>query len=349
MHRSFVPLAVIGTGVAAGLLLAEVLVRLLHAAPDVGFIDVGRYRLSANPRLGYEMIPHAACRGPMRDQFHFASRGNALGFRDRDHALDKRPGTYRILVLGDSIAAGLKVSDDRLIFPSVLETRLWARGVMAEVMNFAVSGYNTLQEVETLKDKGLAYRPDLVLLAYCLNDRERVDGGLMRALLERERGSGSRLVDAARVSPLLSRSALYRFLRYRLLLPPAPAAEDDLLDRDTVPEELDELSRLAKTHGFEVLVAVFPRFDSLVPYPFGAEHAGIRREAVKHGFACVDLLPAFQKCALEGREDVAFDNLHPTAYGHACAAAAIDAAMAAAMTPGSGASPTATVAYGGLF
>jgi lysophospholipase L1-like esterase len=324
-------------------LLAEFVVRLLHAAPDVGFIDVGRYRLSADPRLGYEMVPHAACPGALRDQFHFASRGNALGFRDRDHAIDKKPGTYRILVLGDSIAAGLKVNDDRLIFPAVLEARLQARGVPAEVMNFAVSGYNTLQEVETLKHKGLDYRPDLVLLAYCLNDRERVDGGLMRALLERERGSGSRFVDAARVPPLLSKSALYRFLRYRVLAPQAPLSEDDGLDRDTVPEELDELSYLSRAHAFQVLVAVFPRFDSLVPYPFAAEHAVIRREAAVHGFACVDLLPAFRKCALEGREEVAFDTLHPTAYGHACAAAAIDQAIAALPLV-----PPATVSSGGF-
>jgi lysophospholipase L1-like esterase len=341
-----VPAAVVGAGLVTGLLLAEAIVRLLHAAPDVGFIDVGRYRLSANPRLGYEMIPRLACEGPMRDQFHFKSRSNALGFRDRDHATDKEPGTYRILVLGDSIAAGLRVDDDRLIFPALLEKGLRARGVPAEVMNFAVSGYNTLQEVETLKHKGLDYHPDLVLLAYCLNDRERVDGGLMRTLLERERGSGSRFVDAARVSPVLAKSALYRFLRYRVFATPSPVAEDDLLDRDTVPEELDELSYLARAHGFQVLVAVFPRFDALVPYPFGAEHAFIRRQARVHGFASVDLLPAFQKCALEGRENVAFDNLHPTVYGHACAAAAIEEAIAG-LSSGSGAAAPATVAYGG--
>jgi lysophospholipase L1-like esterase len=322
-----VPLAVVGTGLLAGLLIAEAVVRALHLAPDVGFVEVGRYRLSADPRLGYEMVPHLARQGTAIDQYHFASRSNSLGFRDREHPLRKRPGTYRILVLGDSIAQGMLVDDDRSIFPAVLEERLRARGVAAEVLNFSVTGYNTMQEVETLKHRGLDYEPDLVLLAYCLNDTERVDGGLMQALEERERSSGRRRLNAARLNPWFARSALYRLVCTRVF-PPAADAGDDRLDRDTVAEELDELAFLSRAHHFEVLVAIFPRFDALVPYPFGEQHAVIRRLASEHGFAWVDLLHAFQRCALADRKPVAVDTVHPSASGHACAAVAIDEAIA---------------------
>jgi lysophospholipase L1-like esterase len=350
-RRALVPIAVVGTGLLAGLLIAEAVVRMLHLAPDVGFVEVGRYRLSADPRLGYEMVPHRARPGPALDQYHFTSRSNSLGFRDREHPLRKRPGTYRILVLGDSIAEGMLVEDDRSIFPVVLEERLRTRGVAAEVLNFSVTGYNTMQEVETLKHRGLDYDPDLVLLAYCLNDTERVDGGLMQALEERERSSGRHLLNAARLNPWLARSALYRLVRTRVF-PPAPAlAADDRLDRDTVAEELDELAYLARAHRFEVLVAIFPRFDSLVPYPFGDQHAVIRRLASEHGFAWVDLLHAFQRCALADREPVAVDTVHPSVSGHACAAAAIDEAiarLASAPHPGTpGPRPGGTVTRAG--
>jgi hypothetical protein len=36
-----------------------------------------------------------------------------------------------------------------------------------EVLNMAVPGYNTAMEVETLKARGLAYEPDVVVVGYC--------------------------------------------------------------------------------------------------------------------------------------------------------------------------------------
>jgi hypothetical protein len=41
-----------------------------------------------------------------------------------------------------------------------------------EVINTAVPGYNTAMEAETLKVRGLAFQPDLVILGYCGNDFE---------------------------------------------------------------------------------------------------------------------------------------------------------------------------------
>jgi hypothetical protein len=39
-----------------------------------------------------------------------------------------------------------------------------------EIINTAVPGYNTVMEVETLKEKGLQYSPDLVIIEYVGND-----------------------------------------------------------------------------------------------------------------------------------------------------------------------------------
>ena len=51
-----------------------------------------------------------------------------------------------------------------------------------EVLNFGVSGYNTQQEVETLREKGLRYSPDLVVLAVCVNDALSHAGGILMFL-----------------------------------------------------------------------------------------------------------------------------------------------------------------------
>src|SRR6185503_17886868 len=238
-------IALVVAGTAAGFLAAELLLRLFSIAPQVGYVDEGRFRLSANPRIGYEMIPFLVHDGG-GGRYDFHGPANSMGFRDREHRREARRGTYRVLVLGDSIGEGLRIRDDDRIFPAVLEARLRRLGLDAEVLNFSVNGYNTMQEVETLKEKGLDFRPDLVLVAYCLNDTSRIDGGILATLREDDRSACRRNVNAARLTPWVGQNALYRFLRYRVLAPDRPPADDGLLNRDSVEEALQELHGLAE-------------------------------------------------------------------------------------------------------
>ncbi len=311
------------------LLAAELLIRIAGAAPEVSVISKGRFQLSSNPKIGFEPVPGLRYEGEDLSFYDYQGASNRLGYRDRDHEIAKPPGVWRIVVLGDSIAAGLRVERFEDTFPAILERLLREQGVNAEVINLAVSGYNTQQEVETLADKGLRYRPDLVLVAYSLTDRERVDGDILKTLLEaeREKGGGS----AARTHPLLLRSALYRFVRYRVL-PPRPAAASDaevqrstdLISGDTVAEYFGVLGRLARREGFRVVVAVFPRIvHNFARYRFMAQHRYVRGLSAAHGFVHLDLLPELARCRQASGEPVGADNYHPSAYGHRCAAEAM--------------------------
>jgi len=99
-------------------------------------------------------------------------RTNAEGLRsNREYAKEKGPHTVRILGLGDSGMWGWDIQQG-LDGLSVLESNLNARanGVTYEALNMAVPGYNTSQEVEMLAARGLAYKPDIVLLNWCDND-----------------------------------------------------------------------------------------------------------------------------------------------------------------------------------
>lgn len=306
------------------LLAAELLVRLLDAAPEVAVIRKGRFQLSRNPRIGYEPIPNLDYAGQELSFYDYQGKSNSLGYRDVEHAAAKPPGVYRIVVLGDSVAAGLRVERFEDTFPAVLQKLLRARGLNAEVINLSVSGYNTRQEVETLKDRGLRFDPDLVLLAYTLNDRERLDGGILRKLLAEERSGGA--VSALRADPTLVKSALYRFLRFRLLASHAPSEEEgrrreELISGDTVAESFHDLAGLSRREGFDVLVVVFPRFVRwYTRYGYLDQHefvAGLSRE---HGFRHLDLLSAFPACKAVAGGPLGADNFHPTARGHRCAA-----------------------------
>jgi lysophospholipase L1-like esterase len=308
-------------GTLAALLTAEIAVRLFGLAPEVAFIQKGRFRLSRNPGIGYEPVPGLDYGGEELSYFDYRGRSNNLGYRDYDHPLRKPPGAYRIVVLGDSIAAGLKVLEYERTFPAILERELRRRGLRVEVINFGVSGYNTQQEVETLKEKGLQFRPDLVLLAYCLNDTGRPGGGLLEVLLEQERHQ--RGLNLTRINPYLAMSALYRFVRYRALAPAGEKSRRADLTDDTVERSLQELSRLARQGGFGVLVAVFPYIENLEGYPLGEHHEIMRTLSAAQSFHHLDLLPAFQRCAAASAEPVGFDPFHPTPYGHICAATAM--------------------------
>lgn len=93
---------------------------------------------------------------------------SSLGTRDHEYPVHKPQGVYRIIILGDSVAFGWGVQMEQT-FPKRLESLLASDGKY-EVMNFAVPGYNTVQEVETLKSKCLAYSPDLVIFHVRSND-----------------------------------------------------------------------------------------------------------------------------------------------------------------------------------
>lgn len=105
--------------------------------------------------------------------------------RHKGYPLARTPGTFRIVVLGDSYTYGQGVTRDRT-FPALLEKKLNAMGanVRFEVINLGFCGLNTITEKKILADyginpdtwepdpayRGLAYQPDLVILEYTLND-----------------------------------------------------------------------------------------------------------------------------------------------------------------------------------
>jgi lysophospholipase L1-like esterase len=304
--------------VLLALAAAEVVVRLAGAAPELGLIRKGRFQLSKNPRIGYEPVPNLRYHGEDLAFYDYQGESNRLGYRDVDHAVAKPAGVFRIVVLGDSIAAGFGVAKLADVFSSRLEQLLRAAGWKIEVLNFAVSGYDTRQEIETLRERGLAFQPDLVLLAYSLNDRERADGDILATLRAAERRSGS--------NPVLLRSALYRLLHYRLQKPgalaPGPAPTED-----TVAASFNELAALSRKHEFRVLVAVFPRFGQHLNR-FPQEHEYARALAETHGFALLDLRATFRRCrAAAPSTPIATDTWHPSAYGHRCAAEAMASSL----------------------
>jgi lysophospholipase L1-like esterase len=134
------------------LLVAEILIRKF-AHPPVALT-------AYDPVLGWRYARHARIAGGV------PLSTNGAGFRDVDHEIAVKPGTFRILLLGDSYAAGTAVGDG-LNFPRVLESRLLPG---AEVVNASVSAWSTDQELLYYRGEGRELKPDLVLVAIVPND-----------------------------------------------------------------------------------------------------------------------------------------------------------------------------------
>jgi hypothetical protein len=92
---------------------------------------------------------------------------NSWGMRDRERALAKPPGTYRIALFGPSDVAGDGVADNQT-FASLIEAKLdsAARAVhqRIEVLNFGVPGTSLAQQVYRLETQGVRFSPDLIVL-----------------------------------------------------------------------------------------------------------------------------------------------------------------------------------------
>lgn len=105
---------------------------------------------------------------------------NAHGLREASFDTEKPPNTTRILVIGDSMTWGTGVNESAR-FTDILEHRLNERqGATYEVINAGVPGWGMRDYYLFLKERGLDYDPDIVIVAFSFpNDaisRERAVG-----------------------------------------------------------------------------------------------------------------------------------------------------------------------------
>jgi lysophospholipase L1-like esterase len=167
-------LGLVVASLAVTLGLVEAALRLGPAWSRAGAPDE---RAVFNPyrpdgRLGFTLNPGARVRHTNRD-FSVAVAVNALGLRGAERAVARRPGTARILLLGDSFAFGWGVEQEDT-FGAWIERLLAARGEPVEIWSAAVPGWSTDQHYLYLHIRGLALDPDLVVLAAGENDLEEL-------------------------------------------------------------------------------------------------------------------------------------------------------------------------------
>lgn len=94
---------------------------------------------------------------------------NSKGFRGKEeYSYSKPKNKVRILIIGDSFSFGTDVNDNET-FPYYLQKML----PNTEIINMGVAGYGNDQMLIYLKNTGIKYKPDIVILGAILGDMIR--------------------------------------------------------------------------------------------------------------------------------------------------------------------------------
>jgi hypothetical protein len=264
---------------------------------------------------------------------------NARGYRGRALTLPKAGDRTRVIVLGDSIAFGLGVSDEET-FTHLLDVR--DNGIEAE--SLAVQGYGPDQALLVLLHEGLRDDPDVVVLAFCLAN-DFADAVLPVSLYDgrtpkpRFRLVGDRLVldDASlrqslpqHVHQWLSDSS-HLFNRAAALGPrrvPLPTPHWRVRHQEALRDEdyalrlnlalVHRMNAVCRERGITFLVAAFPDRFSYRARPRLAER--FLESLEKGGIRVLDMSAYFRRFGPRLKA-VALDgtgHLHPLGHARTC-------------------------------
>jgi lysophospholipase L1-like esterase len=291
--------------------------------PDDAWCEV-LHRRSDIPGLAYELAPNRE-----KNERGALIRTNSFGMRD-DEPHPKGADVRRIVVLGDSFTFGFGVSGDET-YPNVLE-RLLNEGSdedRFEVLNFGVGGYSTRDEVLTLRHKGMAWDPELVVIGYTLNDPE-IDPiqPLHRYFQTPSWWQHSELLRLIAWQEYRWDKRRLGHRDYHRYLHAHPRKWRSVADG------FAEISGLAREKGVHALVVIFP--ETLVrwsPYLYEDLHHLVGETARLKGLHVLDLYDTFSAFPVA---DLALspNDHHPSPLAHELAAQAISLWMAGRSSPG---------------
>ena len=319
------------------LLAGEAIVRVLGRAPGIKPIQLDSYdciyKRSTNPILGFDLKANYRSDDP--DFIQSYERTNSHGQRDRERTLQKPEGVRRILLLGDSVVEGHGLRESDTICRRLED--LYPDG-STEILNFGVSAYCTRAEVELLEVKGLQFDPDVVVLVFVENDFDNFNREAFPL--------GGTMDRPALVKTLFRRSHLFRLACIRWDLFHFGAEADpvrwnqDAIGDNNVAEGLRRCRELADRHGFQPLVAIWPRFldDRIADVcfmPRGSEQLVVEHLAAMQGIPAVRLSDFFRRDRAESADAAnprlrysSGDELHPSPVGCHVAAEALKGILA---------------------
>lgn len=300
-----VALVAAAVGVAAAL---EVAVRGLDISPPLNLQYAGQ---AADAALPFKPRPLSRVRGRAASgEFEFEYQHNGLGFRDTERPLEKPPGTFRIVALGDSFTYGAGAVFEET-YPARLERLLGERapaGVRVEVVKLGLPRYFPAMERRVLAEYGVRFEPDLVLVGVLPNDvldthlgSEAITPSASGLLLSREAASLGAVglwlhLHSHAMRIVLARWVAYAQRRDRAVDPEEVYREGGRLEADwrSMEAELERMLTLARERDAGFALVGIPQKG-----PWDAHTAYFERRLARwserHGALFVGTLEALRR------------------------------------------------------
>lgn len=294
-------------------LVGEIYLRILYAKEHNRLISKYKGRElyathSKIPDLIYTYIPNKYGR-------------NSHGYRDYEYNYSKDDRVYRIVIIGDSVAYGLKVKLEES-FGKVLETKLnhllESEKCEIEVIILALGGYSTSQELIILENEGLDYSPDLIIWSYVLNDPahpvyHNANGEMGRYFFKPKvhiiNFVKKKWFDIAeKIKGKNCEKEYHKFLH--------------CVYWDQVESHINKIGQISKKHNIPIIFLIHPVFQknkSLDTYTLTSLHRRLDEVASETGLLVLDLLDAYKSGNpdfIEQYSKTWFDSWHPNAEGH---------------------------------
>jgi lysophospholipase L1-like esterase len=316
------------------LAVLEIAARLVEvpdpSAPgQEGEVTMKGILLNGNPWLLWELVPGDHV------EVGTTAHVNSQGIRGRERG--PKEGR-RAVAVGDSSVYGWGVADGQ-VFTDVLEQRTGD-----EFIDLAVPGHSSYQQLNLMLMRGLDLDPDLLIVANLWSDNN-FDSFTDKELLASYAGW-----EASPWQPMrrhFEKLAIFRVLDWQLRVKPqgerAKKVGWMLGGTDTrtgnrrvaindYAANLEAYAKLMAGRGGGVVFVTLPNREDIVPRndmePAWAPYRRAMRETAERWGAPLVYMPDVFRATGLGVKDLFFDEMHPTARGHALLGEAIAAALA---------------------
>lgn len=247
--------------------------------------------------------------------------------RDFFYPAAKEPGTFRVIVVGDSFTFGGKLQFDDT-FPKRLERmlNLNRNHRRVEVLNWGVPGFSTRNEEVLVRRAGRDFHADLVILEITLNDPELKPYKVTHSFQDNQ---GDVVVSHWIFNYWKSLGYLVRRIYNTITHDDYKKYYFDLYEKQDTWNNfkigIRRIHQIASTEKVPVLGVIFPLFSHPLDerYPFAPLHEKIEQYLSSQSFPYLDLFSNYQGIPPERLQAMPGKDSHPNEIAHRIAADAI--------------------------
>jgi hypothetical protein len=250
---------------------------------------------------------------------------NSFGFTDKDYSPTPAPGTHRIVLLGDSIASGMRAQAGAT-FEARLEEAINRAATPpappVEILNLSVSGYRLTQITDLALERAPSFKPKVYVLTLTWLSVADKWGDHLAHLVDHG-------ID-------LKYDALRQVVLDAGLIAREPAARSQARLRrfmlPTLKWSLDSIGQRAREDGAGFVVFLIPSLQGITygakgTHAFDKDFVQVRALLQDQGIPVIDVLDAFEDRQLKPLD--AGDGWHPNAAGHEIIFRALEQRIAA--------------------